>query len=276
MRSRSSLLAAAAGTVLFLLIWFAAFHLGIVKRADQSIFGWFASMHHGAYAAANRVARLCDLKHYVLIAAVPVLIALARGRPLVAVAIATVLIGANVTTQLVKPVFAHPRPSMVLGGVLPSASSWPSGHATAAMSLALVSVLAAPSRLRPLVAALGAIFAAAVSYALLTLRWHYASDVFGGFLVAGVWALLAAGFLAAFDAERPVALRAAVTPAVVALLGALALVAAVAVARPDAILVHALTHATFAVGAASIAAVALALTTGVMLVLQCQQVVRAR
>ncbi len=176
-----------------MLIWFAAFHLGIVKRADQSIFGWFASMHHGAYAAANRVARLCDLKHYIFIAAIPVLIALARGRPLVAVAIATVLIGANVTTQLVKPVFAHPRPSMVLGGVLPSASSWPSGHATAAMSLALASVLAAPSRLRPLVAALGAIFAAAVSYALLTLRWHYASDVFGGFLVAGVWALLAAG-----------------------------------------------------------------------------------
>ena len=275
MRSRSSVLAAAAGTVLFLLIWFAAFHLGIVKPADQSIFGRFASMHHGAYAAANRVARLCDLKHYIFIAAIPVLIALARGRPLVAVPIATVLIGANVTTQLVKPCSLTPA-FHGLGGVLPSASSWPSGHATAAMSLALASVLAAPSRLRPLVAALGAIFAAAVSYALLTLRWHYASDVFGGFLVAGVWALLAAGFLAPFDAERPVSLRAALTPAVVALLGALALVAAVAVARPDAMLVHALTHATFAVGAASIAAVALALTTGVMLVLQCQQAVRAR
>ena len=63
-------------------------------------------------------------------------------------------------------------------------ASWPSGHATAAMSFALCAVLAAPARLRPLVAAVGAAFAVAVCYSFLALAWHYPSDVLGGFLVA--------------------------------------------------------------------------------------------
>ncbi len=98
-------------------------------------------------------------------------------------AIAAILLGANVTTQLLKPLLAAPRPARCPAGPV-GAASWPSGHATAAMSLAPVLVLAAPARLRPAVAALGAAFAVAVSYSFLTLGWHYPSDVFGGFLVA--------------------------------------------------------------------------------------------
>src|SRR5438128_469793 len=91
------------------------------------------------------------------------------------------LIGAAVlAATLIKPLLAHPRAANLLGGVRPpQAGSWPSGHATAAMSLALCCVLAAPGRLRPAVAALGAAFAVAVSYSFQTLGWHYPSDVLG-------------------------------------------------------------------------------------------------
>jgi hypothetical protein len=39
-------------------------------------------------------------------------------------------------------------------------------------------------------AGLGTAFAIAVSYAFMILRWHYASDMLGRFLVAGVSTLL--------------------------------------------------------------------------------------
>ena len=71
------------------------------------------------------------------------------------------------------------------------------------MSLALALVLAVPARRRPLAAALGAVFAVAVSYSFLTLGWHYPSDVLGGFLVAVIWAQLAlAGVFVGTRARR--------------------------------------------------------------------------
>src|SRR5205085_11232822 len=108
----------------------------------------------------------------------------------------------NGPPELLKPLLAHPRAASLLGGRAPvGAASWPSGHATAAMSLALTYVLAAPGRLRPVVAALGAAFAVAVSYSFLTLGWHYPSDVFGGFLVATVWTLSGIALLFALRAR---------------------------------------------------------------------------
>ena len=76
------------------------------------------------------------------------------------------------------------------GQWLVDAASWPSGHATAAMSLCLCWVIAVSARWRPAVGAVMAAFAIAVSYSFLTLGWHYPSDVLGGFLIAAVWSLL--------------------------------------------------------------------------------------
>ncbi len=89
-----------------------------------------------------------------------------------------------------------------------TAASWPSGHATAATVLALCAVLVAPRRVRPLVAVLGATFAAAVGVSLLILAWHLPSDVLGGYLLATLWmALVLAGLRIADARSRGVALR---------------------------------------------------------------------
>ena len=128
-----------------------------------------------------------------VLAAIPVLIALVRRRPRVAVAIVVILLGANATTQWLKAPLAEPRGRRWAVRPWSSAASWPSGHATAAMSLALCMVIAAPAALAaPRSAAAMAAFSVAVCYSFLELGWHYPSDVLGGFLVAATWTLLAA------------------------------------------------------------------------------------
>ncbi len=242
-RADQALAGAAAGIVLLFVTWFFAFHVGFAKSIDQSIFSGFndVGQHPHVGRLASFIAQLCNPNPYLYLAAVPVLIALVRRRGWVAVAICAILLGANVTTHLLKPLLAAPRADGLLGGYNPvGAASWPSGHATAAMSLALCLVLAVPGRVRPWAAALGAGFAVAVSFSFLSLGWHYPSDVLGGFLVAGVWTLLALAALlriAPREEVEPspgadVSLRRAITAPAVMLIGALGLALAAAVLRP--------------------------------------------
>ncbi len=111
------------------------------------------------------------------------------------VAAAVVLvIAANLISQVIKALASHPRFHGVLGDNQLTAPGFPSGHTTAAMSLALAAVLVAPSRWRRLVAIGGGAFALSVSIALTIQGWHYPSDVIGGLLVAtGVSMLVVAG-----------------------------------------------------------------------------------
>lgn len=280
-QARIALVGAAGGVALLVVTWFAAFHVGVFKHADQSVFGGFLALGHRGWlnSLAGRVAWLCDPNPYVFFAVVPIAVAFARGRPRVALAVAAILLGANLTTELLKPLLAHPRPASWLGGISPvDPASWPSGHATAAMSLALASVLAAPARLRPLAAALGSAFAIAVSYSFLALGWHYPSDVLGGFLVAGIWALLSVAVLSAAGAggsqrsgsqtRRRLSIREAAGPPVAITAGMLVLAGTVALARPHAVVAYARAHEVFLVGAAAIGALGLAMATGVMLALR--------
>jgi membrane-associated phospholipid phosphatase len=272
---KTALFGAAVGIVLLIAVWFAAFHIGVLEHADRSIFGGFLGLgtHGRIHALAEFVAGLCDPRPYVYFAVIPVLIGLARRRPRVALGAAAILVGGNVTTQLLKPLLAEPRTAAHLAGVSGvSAASWPSGHATAAMALALACVLVAPARLRPFVAALGAGFAVAVSYSFLALGWHYPSDVLGGFLVAATWALLVVAALLAVDKRtaRPATARRlpigeALAPPVAALVGAVALAAAVALVRPHQVVSYVRAHEAFTVGAAGIGVLAVALATSVML-----------
>jgi membrane-associated phospholipid phosphatase len=273
--ARSAILGAAGAVVLLAITWYAAFHIGFVEHADRSILRGFFDLHHRARIdrIANFVARLCDPKPYVYFAAVPVLVAVARGRPRVALAVVAILLGANLTTQLLKPLLAEARLAPLPGEYSPSAASWPSGHATAAMSLALCCVLAAPARLRPLVASLGAAFAVAVSYSFLTLGWHYPSDVFGGYLVAAAWTLTAISALLTIEARNPrragrdsrrLTMREALGPPAAAVVGAILAAGLVVLARPHQVVAYARAHEAFMVGAAAIGVLALALATGIV------------
>jgi membrane-associated phospholipid phosphatase len=280
-RPKLALIGAGAGTALLFLVWLLAFHVGLFRHADQSIFSGFYDLSRRGTLdrIARPVAGLCDPKPYAYLVSIPVLIAVLRRRYGLAVGLGAILLGANATTELLKPLLAAPRPASLFGGFPPvGPGSWPSGHATAAMSWALCLVLAVPGRFRPAAAAFGAALAVAVSYSFLLLGWHYPSDVVGGYLVAATWTLLGVAALRATHVpfvrsraaghDRPVSLRAALTPPVAALTVAVWLAAVLALARPHEVAAYAESHSAFMVGAAGIGVLALSLATGMMMALR--------
>src|SRR3954469_2887508 len=173
------------------------------QAGDSAALRGFTSLNRGRAAeVATWMAHLCDPPSYGVFGALLVVVALLRRRPRVALVVPIVLVGAEVTTQVLKPLLATPRSSEWLESQI-GAASWPSGHSTAALALALCAVLVAPARLRPIVGLLRAGFAAAVAYAILVLAWHFPSDVLGGFLVATMWSLLGVAALLAWEARSP-------------------------------------------------------------------------
>ena len=237
----------------------------------QSLAGFVRLASSHGQAAAWITARATPVA-YAAIGAVLVAIAAARRRPRLAVGVPAAMGAASATTALLKLALAHPRDSHWLtppGLVGPA--SWPSGHATAAMMVALGGVLVSPPVLRQLAALLGAGLAVAVSYAILIVHWHFPSDVLGGFLVAGLWASL---MLAAISwsvrahpprreiAEEPASVRTIVAPTALAAAAVCALVVREATAR-----VHPPLGTPVVVGAAVIATVAALLTSGLAMAL---------
>ena len=279
-RARIALTGALIGAGLMAVVWWLAHDVSIVRRADSDALAGFVALQRPRLdRLTEAIARLCNPSPYVIWAAVPVTVALLRGRPRVAVMLAAVLLGANETTELLKPLLAGPR-APVPGGWRLTDASWPSGHATAAMTLAFCAVVCAPARRRPAVAAAMAAFTVAVVFSFLELGWHYPSDALGGFLVASVWIQFGLAGLWLYEAHRP-ALAAATGPArpvfslgqalgpslaiVVVALGAGGVLA---LARPHQVLAYADGHLGFVVVAATIATAAFALATALPLLLR--------
>lgn len=274
---RTALAGAGACVAVLALVWFCAFHVTFFEHADQSIFLQFSDLyrHRRVSVVAGHLIHLFNPNPYVFLALVPIVVALFRGRPRIALAVGAIILGANVTTELTKHLVAAPRP----GWLFPSGyswlppASWPSGHSTAAMSLVLASVLAAPPRLRPALAAFGGLLAIGVGYALLVSANHYPSDVLGGFLVATTWTLLTVAALRAADERREstrvpaqrVSLRAALGPTSALLVAAIVLSAIALISRPHRLVDYTRAHEAFVVGAAAIAALGFVLSTGVAL-----------
>ena len=150
---------------------------------------------------ATFLLHLLEPLQFVLWGTALVAVAVARDRPRVALAVVAMMALAPLTAETLKPLLAHPHVSV--DGVSVGPASWPSGHATAALALIYSAVLVAPARLRPLVAGIGAVFAAAVGCSLLILAWHMPSDVIGGYLVATLWAALAVAALRAANRRWP-------------------------------------------------------------------------
>jgi membrane-associated phospholipid phosphatase len=243
----------------------------LTQQGDARTLNGFVGLNQPHLTPAlNRIAHLADPAPYALVGLALALLALLRGRWRVALAIPIVFVLTGATTESLKQLLAGPRLDEWLGHAQIAAASWPSGHSTAAMTMALCATIAAPPRLRPTVAAVGGAFAIAVAYAILTLGWHFPSDVLGGYLVAALYVLLAVAVVAASEARWPSRRGAeAVTRPLDVIPGlAVAMIAAgtaigLALARPRELVGYAQSHTTFVVGASAIALLAVVLA-GVM------------
>jgi membrane-associated phospholipid phosphatase len=266
-RRPSALLLASLGcAIAAAVVWALCFHVPVFSRADSAVVDGFHGLERSSTAGpANRIAGLMDPWPFLLFVVLLIVAAVVRGGARLALAVAAILVCANVTTQALKPLLEGWGESHALSERPLPPGSWPSGHTTAAMSLALCLVLVVPARRRPVVGALGGLFVVAVVFAILVLNHHYPSDVIGGFLVAGAWGLAAIAALgpARATATAPQHGVALVWPVAAAAAALAALGAGAVLARPEAAIAYAQAHSAFVVGAAAIAAAGLAVAAGV-------------
>ena len=173
------------------------------RHLDARLFFSLAEHRHSTAGSwGNVIAALGDLGVLLGMLAIACAIALPRGRPSDALAAVLVVAGANVTTQLLKILLAHPRVKTAIGGDPFESNTFPSGHTTSAASIAIAYAFVVPARLRELTQALSVAIALAVGCSVVVIGWHRPSDVLGGLLIAAGW-----GF-AVLAARRAIASRA--------------------------------------------------------------------
>jgi membrane-associated phospholipid phosphatase len=203
-RERVALAAAGACVLGLIAVWAFALRTAAGRARDDALLHGLVGLARGRiYGQLTDVALWADPVPYAIAGLLCIGVALARRRVARAVAVAVVLAATGATTQVLKHLLAQPRPVDWLGGRQVEGLSWPSGHGTAAMTLALCAVVVAPPAWRPAVGLAGWAYAVGLAYATLALVWHYPSDLYAGFLVAGLWVSLALATVARLEAGAP-------------------------------------------------------------------------
>lgn len=165
------------------------------QAVDQALYLKALRLPTTATVAADLLLGLFTVPVVLLAAAVPPAIALLRRAPWHAVAAIALVVGANLTTQLLKD-HVFERPDLLSLG---APNSLPSGHTTLAASVALGLVLIAPPALRIPAAVLGLAASLVVGAATVVAGWHRPSDVAAALLVTLGWT----GLLLAVVVLRP-------------------------------------------------------------------------
>lgn len=231
------------------------------RARDAAMLHGFAALDQTRiYTLSERLVSIPDPIPYAIICLLLMAIAFWRHHPARAVTVLVLFIGTGATTQALKHGLATERFSAFLGYDQIENVSWPSGHSTAAMTIALCAVLVAPPALRAVTALVGGTFAIGVGYATLVLTWHYPSDVMGGFMVAGLWTSLAVAVLQRVEAEDEEAAPVIPWRPLVAIGGVgSVLAAAILGAKADAVSFYAEERTTVVAGALVIAVIGLVL-----------------
>jgi membrane-associated phospholipid phosphatase len=276
-RTRILLWMAAGCAFLFALVVLGAYVWGTGQTLDNEGLAALVNANDGWFRELNwRLIDFGDPPTVAVIALALAALALLRGRPRVALTVVALVAATSISGELLNSLLAHMRfPPVFDYPVGPDAL--PSGHATAAMSLALAGVLAAPRRARPFAAVLGLLLALGVGVAVIAVGWHFPSDVIAGYLLATGWALGLTAALYEADrrfparerwASRAIAhLRAklatgglAFAATGVTVVGVIAIAGLLAASDADAAACFAREHTAFVVGAGGIGSAALVLT----------------
>ncbi|GAB3919328.1 hypothetical protein GCM10011575_30080 [Microlunatus endophyticus] len=123
-------------------------------------------------------------------------VAAVRGRFRLAGAAIVLVLGANLTTEVLKH-YLLTRPDLGADiGTSATINTLPSGHTTVVFSLVLAAVLVSPRALRWLVTFAGSAVGGLTGLATVIAGWHRPSDVVAGLLVTLAWAALVSAFVA--------------------------------------------------------------------------------
>lgn len=142
-----------------------------------------ADVHHPRVVQVlDRALNGTTLASLVLVCVAAAAIGFLRRRADLALAAALLVIGANVSAWLFKN--RLPRPD--LDG-FPAPNSFPSGHTTAAASVAFALILVLPFAIRGTVALIGAAYVTIIAIATVWAEWHRPSDTIAALLVVLAW-----------------------------------------------------------------------------------------
>lgn len=104
--------------------------------------------------------------------------------------------GAALMNIILKSIFDRPRPDLWEWLVVETHFSFPSGHATASMALAIVIVALLWKTKWRIVSIIGAaMYILSIGFSRLYLGVHYPTDILGGWLLGAAWVLLVIGVI---------------------------------------------------------------------------------
>ncbi|MBS1844704.1 MAG: phosphatase PAP2 family protein [Actinobacteria bacterium] len=192
---RSAALAALCFALAIPILAVCAYYVVPLRLAEAHVFDWLSSLEYTTptsyqYTVYGHVARaitfFAEPVPLLIVVSLGCAYAFVRRRPADALAGVVVVGGANLTTQILKHVFAHDRAEPFLAHV-PDLTTFPSGHVTGAASMVLALIWAADPGRRRVAAWAGTTYLFLVGVSVLVLEWHFPSDVLGALAVTGAW-----------------------------------------------------------------------------------------
>jgi membrane-associated phospholipid phosphatase len=193
---KAPLFGAAACTAALALLVYAAYSVGPIEHLDLRIYLRLGFVSYPTFYPAGLLVHLGDLGPLLAFTAMVVGLGIYFGRRREIVAALAVIVGANLTTQLLKVALEHPRHSFhgwiqpYWAHLLPTDRAFPSGHTTAVASIAVALLFVVPARHRMTAAAAGILLTASMVISVIALGWHYPSDALGAMLVSAIWGFL--------------------------------------------------------------------------------------
>ena len=152
------------------------------QRVDTTAMRGGDVSHPRVVEVLDRTLNGTSLASLVLVCLFAAVVGVLRKRIDLALGAALLVIGANVTTQLVKTHLTRPD---LDGTSMPN--SFPSGHTAAAASVAFAVILVLPQALRGMVALVGFAYVTVIAVATVWAEWHRPSDTLAALMVTLAW-----------------------------------------------------------------------------------------
>lgn len=176
---------AALSTLVAVTVYVVAIRTHVGQRLDDVAFARRSIVTAATTRRTDRLLGTVSVASLFLVGGVIVLVALARRRASLAVAVGIAMSGAVVTSEVLKlRILTRPNLAVVTGV---GSNTYPSGHASIGMVLSLGIVMVAPPDLRRAALVIGGLTATAFGTAVLSSGWHRPSDTIGGYCVALAW-----------------------------------------------------------------------------------------
>lgn len=214
-------LLAAAGVIAIYVV----FVRGSLGQAMDTASMRGADVHHPRVVAVlERTLNDTTLVSLILVCVAAAAIGVIRRRLDLAIGAAAIVLGANLTAQLLKDHLDRPNLDN-----FPAPNSFPSGHTTAAASVAFALVFALPHAVRGVVALAGSAYVAVIAVATVWAEWHRPSDTVAGLLLVLAYGGLVTAAVRTRHRRRPgsTARSARVTTVVLSIVGGLSAAAGI-------------------------------------------------